>query len=67
MTTDQPNQDPTTRDRREVATAARLVAIELQRWAETGQTADGQTGTFAEVGYALARRLDRAGLITRSE
>jgi hypothetical protein len=44
-----------------VATAARLVTMELR------QVDTGATLTFEEVGLLLARRLDRAGLITRSE
>jgi len=49
-------------DRREVATAGRLLAMKLGEIT----TAEAKL-TLEEFGLMLARRLDRAGLITRSE
>lgn len=41
--------------------ASRLITTELRA------VADGDGLSFEELGVILARRLDRAGLITRSE
>lgn len=61
MTTNQPTPDPTP-DRREVKVAARLITAEVRRVVEAYHN-----HSFEELGDIVARRLDRAGLITRSE